>query len=99
MDPLSLVIEALRAVVLLGAGALWAGAVAPRGRDPRHRWRVRLASASLAALVAGSVLFGPSPAGVIVLALGTGGLLVAVDDHGVWDALTRPEGKRHATYR
>lgn len=87
MTAMLLLIEVLRAVLLIAGGALWAASVAPRGRDPRQRWRVRLASACLAALIAGSVLLGTDPWGVVILAGGIVGLVVSADDSGL-DALT-----------
>lgn len=83
MDALSLTVEALRALILFLAGALWAAGVSPRGRDPRHRWRVRLASGALAALIAGSVLLGTDPVGIAVMTVGLAGLMLAADDAGL----------------
>lgn len=83
MDAWTVTVEALRALVLFVAGALWATGVSPRGRDPRHRWRVRLASASLGGLVAGSILLGTDPAGIAVMGASLVGLMIAADDAGL----------------
>lgn len=83
MDPLTLLAEVLRALLLIAGGALWATAVAPRGRDPRQRWRVNLAGACLAAMVAGSALLGAGATGVVVMAAGLGGLIASADDAGL----------------
>lgn len=83
MDPMTLLVELLRSLLLVAGGALWATAVTPRGRDPRQRWRVRLASAALACMVAGSALFGTDPLGAVTLALGLVALIVSADDPGL----------------